>query len=121
MHGTELIMLYYVNEFNSGELFLMLSANLGHEWKSFERYLGLKSAAIENIEADHLSQNGTKFHVFIQWTRQGTASRTALHNAILVGHSWTFDRWLVVRLYIIYAFLKSIVCAFCLYQLDCVC
>ena len=72
-----------LNEFNSRDLFVMLSANLGHEWKPFARYLGLRSAAIENIEADNLSQRERSYQVLIQWTRQGTASRTALYNAIM--------------------------------------
>ena len=72
-----------LNEFNSGDLFLMLSANLGHEWKPFARHLRLRPAAIENIEADHLSQTERSYQVLIQWTRQGTASRTALYNAIM--------------------------------------
>ncbi len=72
-----------MNEFNSSQLFIELSKNLGHEWKLFARSLGLTTAAIENIEADNPSQRERSYQVSIQWTRRGTASRTALYNAIM--------------------------------------
>ncbi|XP_062519988.1 uncharacterized protein LOC134195009 [Corticium candelabrum] len=72
-----------MNEFNSSQLFIELSKNLGHEWKLFARSLGLTTAAIENIEADNSSQRERSYQVSIQWTRRGTASRTALYKAIM--------------------------------------
>lgn len=72
-----------MNEYNSNKLFLKLSENFGHDWKTLGRYLGLRTADIENIEADHAGQRERGFQVLLFWTRRGIASRTALYNALM--------------------------------------
>ena len=76
-----------MNEHNSGQLFMKLSDNLGHDWKPFARHLGLTSTDIENIEADHLSQSERSYQVLIKWTRREGASKTALYSAIMAVDS----------------------------------
>ena len=62
--------------------FLKLSENLGHEWKTLGHYLGLRSADIENIQADHATQKERGYRVLLQWTRRGPTLRAALYSAL---------------------------------------
>ncbi len=81
---------------------MTLSENLGHDWKSFARYLSLTTAAIENIEADNPIQRERSCQVLIQWTRRGTASGTALYNAIMAvdPSGALMEQLLVTRLHV---------------------
>jgi hypothetical protein len=73
-----------INEHNSSEVFETISRELGNDWNSAGRKLGLSPARLENVDHDYKEQEDKGYYTLIRWSRSPRlATRTRLCEAIL--------------------------------------
>lgn len=73
-----------INEFTHQEQILELSSLLGNSWRKLGLWLGLKVAALENIQDDHHADQEAQGHaMLLKWTRTSKATKSKLREAVM--------------------------------------